>query len=75
VPVVARMNDQYRALVAGELGRHGITDPRVTEIVFMALDGLVLHQSVYGDTARTRGAVESLQEMLAPLVVHDPPPA
>lgn len=64
LPVVDRMNDSYRALVSRELRRHGITDPRVTEIVFMALDGLVLHQAVYGDTARTKGAIEALRTLL-----------
>lgn len=67
LPVVERMNGNYRALVSRELARHGITDPQVAEIVFMALDGLVLHQTVYGDTRRTEGAVEALRTLLTSL--------
>ena len=67
LPVVERMNANYRALVSRELARHGITDPHVAEIVFMALEGLVLHQSVYGDTRRTEGAIEALRTLLANL--------
>ncbi|WP_199906854.1 TetR/AcrR family transcriptional regulator [Aeromicrobium chenweiae] len=41
--------------------------PQVAEIVFMALEGLVLHQSVYGDTRRTEGAIEALRTLLTSL--------
>jgi DNA-binding transcriptional regulator YbjK len=64
LPVVDRMNNRYRELVSRELRRHGIDDPNMAEIVFMALDGLVLHHAIYGDAARTTGAAEALREML-----------
>ena len=67
LPVVERMNDNYRGLVSRELARHGFTDPDLAEIVFMALDGLVMHQAVYGDTRRTEGAIVSLRTLLRSL--------
>ena len=67
LPVVERMNDNYRSLVSRELNRHGVDDPNLAEIVFMALDGLVLHQAVYGDTRRTAGAIEALRTLLGSL--------
>jgi DNA-binding transcriptional regulator YbjK len=64
LPVVNRMNNRYRELVSQELRRHGIDDPNMAEIVFMALDGLVLHHAIHGDAARTSGAAEALREIL-----------
>lgn len=64
LPVVERMNDKNRGLVSRALRRHGIADPAMTEVVFIALDGLVLHQTVYGDTVRTLRAVEALRVLL-----------
>ncbi|MFE0024415.1 TetR/AcrR family transcriptional regulator [Amycolatopsis sp. NPDC059021] len=63
-PVMERANDVYRDAVSRELARNGLDDPDLAEFVFAALDGLVFHQTAFGDTARTERATAALRSLL-----------
>ncbi|GLY63901.1 TetR/AcrR family transcriptional regulator [Amycolatopsis taiwanensis] len=60
-----RVNDTYRAAVHRELARNGLTDPDLAEVVFATIDGLVFHQTAFGNTARTERAVNALRSLLS----------
>jgi DNA-binding transcriptional regulator YbjK len=62
--VMARGNERYRAAVRQELERNGLAVPGLDELVFVALDGLVFHQTVFGDTDRTERATTALRLLL-----------
>jgi TetR/AcrR family transcriptional regulator, regulator of biofilm formation and stress response len=63
-PVMERANEQYRAAVHRELVRNGLDDPDLTELVAVAIDGLVFHQTAFGNTSRTERATEALRRLL-----------
>jgi DNA-binding transcriptional regulator YbjK len=63
--VMARANDTYRAAVRRELARNGLDDPDLANLVFTALDGLVFHQTAFGDTDRTERAIATLRALLS----------
>jgi DNA-binding transcriptional regulator YbjK len=63
--LMARVNESYRELVLRELARNGLDDPDLAETVYMTLDGLVLHQTVFGDAARTSRALAALRDLLS----------
>lgn len=63
--LVARVSDTYRELVVGELASNGLDDPDLAEAVYMALDGLVFHQTIFADPARTGRALGALRELLS----------
>jgi DNA-binding transcriptional regulator YbjK len=63
-PAVERVNDIYRAAVCRELTRNGLDDPDLAELVFVTLDGLVFHQTAFGNTARTERATAALRSLL-----------
>ncbi|MEV4645525.1 TetR family transcriptional regulator [Saccharopolyspora sp. NPDC049357] len=63
-PVMERANDLYRAAVRRELARHGLDDPDLAEFVFVAIDGLVFHQTAFGNTDRTERATAALRALL-----------
>lgn len=65
LPVMARVNDTYRTAVHRELARNGFDDPDLTNLVFTALDGLVFHQTAFGNTARTERAIRALRSLLS----------
>ncbi|GAB7006767.1 TetR family transcriptional regulator [Nocardioides sp. AN3] len=63
--LMGKVDDSYRDLVRRELTRHGLDDPDVAEVVYMALDGLVFHQTVLGDLDRSERALVALRRLLA----------
>ncbi|MDA3627103.1 TetR family transcriptional regulator [Saccharopolyspora oryzae] len=63
-PVMERANGLYREAVGAELARHGLDDPDLAELVFVTLDGLVFHQTVFGDSDRTERAAAALRNLL-----------
>jgi len=62
--IMARVNDTYRTAIHRELARNGLDDPDLTNLVFTALDGLVFHQTAFGDTDRTERAIAILRRVL-----------
>ncbi|MFD5824182.1 TetR/AcrR family transcriptional regulator [Lentzea sp. NPDC060358] len=64
LPAMERVNDIYRAAVHRELVRNGIDDYAFAELIFMTLDGLVFHQTAFGDDARTERAITALRALL-----------
>lgn len=64
LPAMEAVNDGYRAAVHRELARNGLDDPGLADLVFIALDGLVFHQTAFGDAARTEHALRALRAML-----------
>jgi DNA-binding transcriptional regulator YbjK len=62
--LMERVDESYRALVRRELARNGLDDPDVAEAVYMTLDGLVLHQTIFPDPARTGRALDALRRLL-----------
>jgi AcrR family transcriptional regulator len=65
LPTVAKGYDAYRAAVHEALTAGGLNDPMLSEIVVLALDGLVFQQTVFDDVERTQKALEVLRTMLA----------
>ncbi|WP_153032307.1 TetR/AcrR family transcriptional regulator [Amycolatopsis sp. YIM 10] len=63
-PVMERVNDSYRVAVHQALVRNGLDDPALAELVFIAIDGLVFHQTAFGNTGRTERAVKVLRKLL-----------
>jgi TetR/AcrR family transcriptional regulator, regulator of biofilm formation and stress response len=63
-PAAERLNDIYRAAVHRELARNGLDDPDLAELVFVTIDGLVFHQTAFGNTARTEHATAALRSLL-----------
>jgi AcrR family transcriptional regulator len=62
--LMERVDESYRDLVRRELARHGLDDPDLAEAVYMTLDGLVLHQTIFPDPARTGRALDALRRLL-----------
>lgn len=62
--VMERANDLYRDAVRRELAAHGLDDPDLAELVFLALDGLVFHLTAFGDTSRGERAAAKLRALL-----------
>jgi TetR/AcrR family transcriptional regulator, regulator of biofilm formation and stress response len=65
LPTMERVNDTYRAAVHRELARNGLDDPNLTDLIFVVLDGLVFHQTSFGNPARTERALKVLRSLLA----------
>nr|WP_246319532.1 TetR/AcrR family transcriptional regulator [Nocardioides kongjuensis] len=67
LPDVAALYDHYIAQVAATLDSSGIDDPdgSLADLVFAALDGLVLQHFVYGDSARTQVALDRMRALLS----------
>lgn len=65
LPAIERHYETYRTAVLEALTEHGIDDPDLAWAVMAALDGLVFHQTVSGDSARTERAVAALRTLLA----------
>jgi DNA-binding transcriptional regulator YbjK len=63
--LMARVNESYRQLVHRELTRNGLDDADLAEAVYMTLDGLVLNHTVFGEQARTAGALAALRRLLS----------
>lgn len=63
-PTMERFNDSYRAAAHRELARNGLDDPDLANLIFTTIDGLVFHQTVYGNPARTERAVKVLRMLL-----------
>lgn len=63
-PVMERANGLYRDAVRRELEHHGLDEPDLAEMVFVTIDGLVFHQTAFGDTERTERAAEALRTLL-----------
>ena len=64
-PVMERVNDIYRDAVQRELARNGLGDRALAELVFVTIDGLVFHQTAFGDDERTERAVAALRALLS----------
>lgn len=64
LPTVAKAYDAYRSAVHEALTAGGLSDPALSEIVVVALDGLVFQQTVFGDTVRTQKALGILRALL-----------
>ncbi|WP_133917521.1 TetR/AcrR family transcriptional regulator [Streptomyces sp. NBC_00582] len=66
LPQLRALYDQYFEATQRELSRMLPTDadPALTRLVFAALDGLVLHQLVFGEPEVTDRAVEHLRSLL-----------
>lgn len=64
-PTMERVNDSYRAAVHRALVCNGLDDPDLTELIFVVIDGLVFHQTAFGNTERTQRAVKVLRALLA----------
>lgn len=62
--VMRRGNERYRIAVRRELQRNGIDTPGLDELVFIALDGLVFHETAFGDSERTERATAALRVLL-----------
>ena len=65
LPTVAKGYDAYRSAVHEALTTSGLSDPTLSEIIVVALDGLVFQQTVFGDVERTQKALTTLRMMLA----------
>lgn len=65
LPTVAEAYDAYRTAVHEALTAGGLSDPMLSEMVVVALDGLVFQQTVFGDVERTQKALQALRTMLA----------
>src|SRR6185312_3159676 len=65
LPTVAKGYDAYRSAVHEALTTSGLSDPTLSEIIVVALDGLVFQQTVFGDVERTQKALKTLRMMLA----------
>jgi TetR/AcrR family transcriptional regulator, regulator of biofilm formation and stress response len=63
--MVEHLDASYRDLVRRELARNGLDDPDLAEAVYGALDGLVLHHTVFPDADRTTRALTALRRLLA----------
>ena len=68
-----RVNSRYRAAVHQELLRNGVDDPDLAELVFMTLDGLVFHQTSFGQSQRTERAIDALRRLLHSYAVRSGP--
>jgi hypothetical protein len=75
LPTVARGYEAYRSAVHEALSARGVSDPALSEIVFVALDGLVFQLTVFGDAQRTGKALAALRTMLAAYGANKPPQA
>jgi AcrR family transcriptional regulator len=66
VDEIRRVYDTYRDATHRELVRAGFDpdDTRLSELVFAALDGLVLQQVVFGRPEHTDAVVQRLRELL-----------
>lgn len=64
-PVMERVNESYRDAMHRALKRNGLDDPALAELIFIAIDGLVFHQTAFGNTGRTERAVKVLRRLLA----------
>ena len=64
LPTAAKAYDAYREAVREALAARGLSDPALSETVMVALDGLVFHQTVFGDAERTHKALTVLRAML-----------
>jgi AcrR family transcriptional regulator len=62
--LMERVDESYRDLVRRELARNGLDDPDLAEAVYMTLDGLVLHQTIFPDPGRTGRALDALRRLL-----------
>lgn len=61
-----RVYDTYRDVVRAALARHGIPeDPDLTAAILAWVDGLVFHQTVFGDTAQTERSFAKLDQVIA----------
>jgi AcrR family transcriptional regulator len=68
-PSARAMYDEYIGLIQTDLERLGVSNgPVVARLLMAALDGLVIQQLVYDDTADTDTAVEALQNIIRVLV-------
>lgn len=65
LPIVAEGYEAYRSAVHEALVAGGLSDPTLSEMIVVALDGLVFQQTVFGDVERTRKALLALRTMLA----------
>ncbi|GGO90153.1 TetR/AcrR family transcriptional regulator [Wenjunlia tyrosinilytica] len=76
LPQVRRLYEEYFGATERELSRMlpaGAT-PALVQLVFSALDGLVLHQLTLGERESTNAALEELRSLLR-LLDADAPPA
>ncbi|NGO68156.1 TetR/AcrR family transcriptional regulator [Streptomyces boncukensis] len=66
LPQIRALYDEYFDATERELERmlSGGANRALTRLVFAALDGLVLHQLVFGEPATTDAAVEELRSLL-----------
>jgi len=61
--------DTYIEATEAALRRFGIEPTAAfTRVIFAALDGIVMQQLIYGDTAKTADAVAELQSLLASIL-------
>lgn len=66
--------DSYIEATRVSLAAAGVeTSETLTNLVFAALDGIVIQQLVYGDTARTERSVAELRRVLAQHADRPPP--
>ncbi|MDX6741126.1 TetR/AcrR family transcriptional regulator [Actinocorallia sp. A-T 12471] len=69
LPEIRRQYDEYFGAARRELSRiiPGGADPTLARLVFAALEGLVLHQLVFGEPEVTDAALERLRALLRTL--------
>jgi len=74
LPQIRALYDDYFAATRRELSRilPGGADQPLVRLVFAALDGLVLHQLVFGEPESTDAAVEELRGLLRLLAATGP---
>lgn len=65
MPYAQRMEEKYEETAARELELMGFgDDPVMAQLIYAALDGLVLRQVVFGDPESTRASIQRLKDML-----------
>jgi AcrR family transcriptional regulator len=74
LPHLRTLYDEYFDATGRELSRilPGGADRPLARLVFAALDGLVLHQLVFGGPGTTDAAVDELRTLLRLLAAHGP---
>lgn len=73
--VVAEGYEAYRGAVHEALSAGGLDDPALSEMIVVALDGLVFQQTVFGDVERTQKALQALRTMLTAYADKESPRA
>ena len=62
-----RAYDEYASAGADALRHDGIDDPDLVDVFLAALDGLVLRETIFGDTDRTRRSMSKIATLVAAL--------